>query len=65
MAPIVRRGNFRRRRRLGFHFVGVGRGERAEQLRREGAKQVIEDYKDLGRFFAGILSADARWDLQE
>ena len=52
-------------RQLGYHFVGVGRGERAERLRREGAECVIADYTDPARFFAGILSADARWDLKE
>lgn len=41
-------------RRLGWHFVGVGSGESAARLRREGAQWVIADYRDQGRFFDAI-----------
>jgi phosphoglycolate phosphatase-like HAD superfamily hydrolase len=41
-------------RRLGWHFVGIGSGERAERLRREGARCVIADYCDQGLFFDAI-----------
>jgi phosphoglycolate phosphatase-like HAD superfamily hydrolase len=41
-------------RRLGWHFVGIGSGERAERLRREGARCVIADYCDQGMFFDAI-----------
>jgi phosphoglycolate phosphatase-like HAD superfamily hydrolase len=41
-------------RRLGWRFVGVGSGERAERLRREGARRVIADYRDQGLFFDAI-----------
>jgi phosphoglycolate phosphatase-like HAD superfamily hydrolase len=41
-------------KRLGWHFVGVGSGESAERLRREGAHWVIADYRDQGAFFDAI-----------
>jgi phosphoglycolate phosphatase-like HAD superfamily hydrolase len=41
-------------RRLGWHFVGIGSGERAECLRQEGARWVIPDYRDHGAFFDAI-----------
>jgi phosphoglycolate phosphatase-like HAD superfamily hydrolase len=33
-------------RALGIGFVGIGSGERAERLRREGAERVFEDFRD-------------------
>jgi phosphoglycolate phosphatase-like HAD superfamily hydrolase len=41
-------------RRLGWHFVGIGTGERAERLKSEGAKCVIADYCDQDMFFGAI-----------
>ncbi len=41
-------------RRLGWHFVGIGSGERAERLRSEGAQCVIADYCDQSLFFDAI-----------
>jgi phosphoglycolate phosphatase-like HAD superfamily hydrolase len=41
-------------RRLGWHFVGIGSGERAGRLRSEGAQCVIADYGDQGRLFDAI-----------
>jgi phosphoglycolate phosphatase-like HAD superfamily hydrolase len=41
-------------RRLGWHFVGIGSGESAERLRREGAQRVFADYNDQGGFFDAI-----------
>jgi phosphoglycolate phosphatase-like HAD superfamily hydrolase len=41
-------------RRLGWHFVGIGSGERAGRLRSEGAQCVIADYCDQGLFFDAI-----------
>jgi phosphoglycolate phosphatase-like HAD superfamily hydrolase len=41
-------------RRLGWRFVGIGTGESAERLRREGARWVIGDYGDQGVFFDAI-----------
>src|SRR5262249_46659777 len=41
-------------RRLGWHFVGIGRGESAERLRREGAQRVFADYNDQVGFFDAI-----------
>jgi phosphoglycolate phosphatase-like HAD superfamily hydrolase len=41
-------------RHLGWHFVGIGSGERAERLRREGTRCVIADYCDQGMFFDAI-----------
>src|SRR5690349_21329755 len=37
-------------RALGIGFVGIGRGERAERLGREGAGQVFEDFRDWDAF---------------
>jgi phosphoglycolate phosphatase-like HAD superfamily hydrolase len=42
-------------RRLGWHFVGIGSGECAGRLRREGAQRVIADYCDQGLFFDAIM----------
>jgi phosphoglycolate phosphatase-like HAD superfamily hydrolase len=41
-------------RRLGWHFVGIGSGERAGRLRCEGAQCVIADYCDQSLFFDAI-----------
>jgi phosphoglycolate phosphatase-like HAD superfamily hydrolase len=41
-------------RRLGWHFVGIGSGERAACLRSEGAHCVIADYCDQDVFFNAI-----------
>jgi phosphoglycolate phosphatase-like HAD superfamily hydrolase len=43
---------------LGYHFVGIGSAERAERLRREGARRVIADYCDQGAFFDAITQHD-------
>lgn len=42
-------------RALGIGFVGIGSGERAERLRREGAERVFEDFRDWGAFMEGLL----------
>jgi phosphoglycolate phosphatase-like HAD superfamily hydrolase len=42
-------------KRLGWHFVGIGEGERAECLRGEGARWVIADYRNHGVFFEAIV----------
>jgi phosphoglycolate phosphatase-like HAD superfamily hydrolase len=41
-------------RRLGWHFVGIGSGERAGRLRSAGAQWVIGDYRDPGLFFDAL-----------
>jgi phosphoglycolate phosphatase-like HAD superfamily hydrolase len=41
-------------RGLGWHFIGIGSGERAERLRREGVRCVIADYCDQSLFFNAI-----------
>ena len=35
---------------LGYGFVGIGRGERAERLRLEGAEWVLADFTNRGLF---------------
>lgn len=42
--------DLRTARALGVGFVGIGSGERAERLRREGAERVIEDFQDWEAF---------------
>jgi len=41
---------------LGYHFVGVGEGHRADQLRNEGANHVVSDFANKQDFF-DILEA--------
>lgn len=41
-------------RALGIGFVGIGSGERAERLRREGAERVFEDFRDWEAFVEGL-----------
>jgi phosphoglycolate phosphatase-like HAD superfamily hydrolase len=41
-------------RSLGYSFLGVGRGERAERLRREGAAQVLEDFARTAAVVAAL-----------
>jgi phosphoglycolate phosphatase-like HAD superfamily hydrolase len=45
-------------RGLGFAFVGVGGGERAEGLRRAGASHVVEDFRDYGRLLRCLEEAE-------
>lgn len=45
-------------RRLGFSFLGIGRGEAAAMLNRAGAKQVIEDFADYDRFVSFLDEAE-------
>jgi phosphoglycolate phosphatase-like HAD superfamily hydrolase len=47
-------------RRLGWHFVGIGSGESAERLRREGAQWVVGDYLDRSGFFDAIAGGPDR-----
>jgi phosphoglycolate phosphatase-like HAD superfamily hydrolase len=42
--------DLRTARALGIGFVGIGSGERAERLRREGAERVFEDFRDWEAF---------------
>ena len=44
--------------RLKFAFVGIGGGERAATLGRAGAKQVIQDFTDYGRFMSFLNQAE-------
>ena len=44
--------------RLGLAFVGVGGGARAEVLREAGAKHVIADFEEAGRFFELLEKAE-------
>ncbi len=44
--------------RLGLAFVGVGSGERAEGLRAAGAKHIIADFEEAGRFFELLEEAE-------
>jgi beta-phosphoglucomutase-like phosphatase (HAD superfamily) len=44
--------------RLGLAFVGVADGARAETLREAGAKHVIVDFEDAGRFFELLEEAE-------
>src|SRR5262245_13851431 len=43
---------------LRLPFVGIAGGERAEMLRRAGAKHVIEHYEEIDRFFDYLEEAD-------
>jgi phosphoglycolate phosphatase-like HAD superfamily hydrolase len=45
--------------RLGLAFIGVASGARAEKLREAGAKHVIPDFEDAGRFFECLEEAEA------
>jgi len=40
--------------RLGYRFVGVGQGSRADQLRSVGARAVIPDFTDAGFFLESL-----------
>jgi phosphoglycolate phosphatase-like HAD superfamily hydrolase len=42
---------------VGFGFVGVGRGRRAEKLREAGAAVVVEDFSDLPTVLGALESA--------
>jgi phosphoglycolate phosphatase-like HAD superfamily hydrolase len=44
-------------RKFGCPFVGIAAGERAERLRREGARWVFVDYRDPAAFFAALTDA--------
>jgi len=41
---------------LGFSFIGIAEGASAEALRRRGAKWVVSDYKERGRFLEYLQS---------
>jgi phosphoglycolate phosphatase-like HAD superfamily hydrolase len=45
--------------RLGLAFVGVASGARAEMLREAGAKHIIPNFEDTGRFFEFLEEAEA------
>ena len=45
-------------RRLNFAFLGVGSGQSAELLDQAGAKHVIEDFSDYGRFVNVLNEAE-------
>lgn len=51
-------------RRLGIGFVGIGEGDRADQLRAEGASVVLSDFADTDAFL-GAVAAQARGPLIE
>ena len=42
---------------LGFRFVGVNSGPRADQLRQAGAQTVVPDFADVGRFLQALDDA--------
>jgi phosphoglycolate phosphatase-like HAD superfamily hydrolase len=44
-------------RRLGIAFLGIGSGECAEKLRKAGAGNIIENYKDYGKFLQSLEAA--------
>ncbi|HKX29104.1 MAG TPA: hypothetical protein VJ302_15525 [Blastocatellia bacterium] len=44
--------------RLGIPFLGIGSGHRAQRLREAGANQVLEDYRDHGRFMQDLEEAE-------
>ena len=46
--------DFRAARSLGYHFVGVGTGDKASKLQSEGSIYVVPDFSDL-QSFLGIL----------
>ncbi len=46
--------DFRAAHSLGYHFIGVGTGDKASELQREGATCIIPDFTDLQGFF-GVL----------
>jgi phosphoglycolate phosphatase-like HAD superfamily hydrolase len=41
---------------VGFHFIGIARGARAEDLQRRGAPWVVPDYGDRDRFMEILRS---------
>ncbi len=43
-------------RKLGYHFIGVGTGDRASRLKKEGAIFLVPDFSDPRQFFS-ILDA--------
>lgn len=45
-------------RNLGFAFVGVGSGERAERLRAAGASHVVEDFRDYDRLIRSLTESE-------
>ena len=46
--------DFRAARSLGYHFVGVGTGDKASKLQSEGSIYVVPDFSDL-QSFLGML----------
>ena len=42
---------------VGFPFVGVARGARAQRLRQAGASHVVEDFKDYERLMRSLTEA--------
>jgi phosphoglycolate phosphatase-like HAD superfamily hydrolase len=46
-------------RTLGWQFIGIGSGERAEQLRQRGAELVFPDYRDAQAILAAMGVAKA------
>lgn len=50
---------------LGFAFLGVGREESARNLRRAGAKHVIEDFSDYGQLLKLLIEAEVPDSTQQ
>ena len=48
-------------RSMGYHFIGVGHGDRAEKLRYEGAEHIVPDFAEENGFF-DIL--ETLWESQ-
>ena len=46
-------------RRLGYGFIGIGRGAGAAKLRSEGAVEVLGDFQDVEAFLAAVERAAA------
>ena len=43
--------DLRSSRSMGYHFIGVGKGDRARRLRDEGAKHIVPDFTEENGFF--------------
>jgi phosphoglycolate phosphatase-like HAD superfamily hydrolase len=41
-------------RNLGYKFIGIGSGDKAEKLRKEGAVQIVNDMTDKDLFFSKL-----------
>ena len=46
--------DFKAANRLGFHFIGIGSGERARRLREQGAQLIVPDYSEPDAFVSTL-----------